>query len=62
MKRRHLWVRTTSDGKMAVTRCGRKLAESATVMTPGLVTCYQCKMLHDVYPHETTPLPTGDTQ
>ena len=50
MKRRHLWVGTTPDGKLAVTRCGRKLAESATVMTPALVTCYQCKMLHEVYP------------
>lgn len=50
MKRRHLLVGTTPDGKRAVTRCGRKLAESATVMTLALVTCYQCKMLHEVYP------------
>ena len=50
MKRRHLWAGTTPDEKLAVTRCGRKLAESATVMTPALVTCSPCKLLHEVYP------------
>ena len=50
MKRRHLCVGTTPDGKLAVTRCGCKLSESATVMTTALLTCSPCKLLHEVYP------------